>query len=372
MRFTQVTNDGKDIYERGVSLRDLFIVSNSSIVTARDKLVVDLDRDALLERLEWFIDPARTDDEVRASLFPTRRQRKYPPGDTRGWKLSDARNKVRADDIPTNIQKLAYRPFDKRYVYYTRSMVDWPRMDVMKHMTAGPNIGLVYRRQMPEGKTANYFFISDSIISDGFIKSDNKGSETLAPLYLYHDDQTRTSNLHADKVKLLLENVSANPSHADVLDYIYGVIHSPVYRSKFKELLKDDFPVIPIAADDQEFKEFRQAGSQLRALHLMTDPTVDDFITSYPVSGPDTVDRFEFDSGKVWINSTQYFGDVPPEVWEFGIGAYKPAQKWLEQRKNRKLDNEDLDQYQRIVKVLRDTVAIMDALAGLSTAWGDE
>lgn len=369
MRFTQTNDEGRELYEQGVSLKDLFIVSNSSIVTARDKVVVDIDSDVLQRRIEMFADPSQSDDEVRAQLFPSRTARKYPPGDTRGWKLGDARAAVRQANIPANIQPLAYRPFDTRYVYYTKDMVDWPRMDVMAHLTRGHNIGLVYRRQMPEGKSAQYFFITDSIISDGYIKSDNKGSETLAPLYLYQEDGTRTSNMHRDKVKQLTANLSAEASDEDLIDYIYGVMHSPTYRRKFVELLKDDFPHIPVPADDDEFAHFRDAGTRLRQLHLMTDPVVDDYITSYPIAGTDIVDRYKREGDKVWINDTQYFGGIAESVWEFEIGAYKPAQKWLEQRKGRKLTNTDIDHYQRIIKAINETIDVMERVDSYPAEW---
>lgn len=372
MRFTQTNTEGKELYEQGVSLKDLFIVSNSSIVTARDKVVVDIDQEVLRKRIEMFADPSKTDEEVRAVLFPGRSARKYPPGDTRGWKLGAARTAVRQDDIPENIQTLAYRPFDTRFVYYTKGMVDWPRMDVMANMTRGYNVGLVYRRQMPEGKSAQYFFITDSIVSDGYIKSDNKGSETIAPLYLYQEDGTRTSNMRRDKVKELTANLTTETNDEDLLDYIYGVMHSPVYRTKFVELLKDDYPHIPVAAGDDEFESFRDAGARLRQLHLMTDPIADDYITSYPIPGTDSLDRFILEGDRVLINDTQYFGGVPQAVWDFEIGAYKPAQKWLEQRKGRKLASEDLDHYQRIIKVLNETITIMEQLQSYPAEWADD
>lgn len=372
MRFTQTNLEGKDLYEQGVSLKDLFIVSNSSVVTARDKVVVDIDEAVLRKRIEMFAESSKTDEEVRALLFPRRSARKYPPGDTRGWKLDAARVAVRQDNIPANIQPLAYRPFDTRFLYYTKAMVDWHRMDVMQHMTRGHNVGLVYRRQMPEGKSAQYFFITDSIISDGYIKSDNKGSETIAPLYLYQEDGTRTSNMHRDKAKELTTNLTSEASDEDLLDYIYGVMHSPAYRTKFVELLKDDYPRIPVAADDEEFATFRDAGTQLRQLHLMTDPTVDDYITSYPIPGTDSLDRYNLQGDRVLINDTQYFGGVPQAVWHFEIGAYKPAQKWLEQRKGRKLTSEHLDHYQRIIKVINDTITIMEQLQSYPAEWADE
>lgn len=373
MRFTQTNIDSKEEYEKGVSLNELFIVSNSSIVTARDKVVVDIDADVLRERIEKFADSTHSDDEVRMWLFSGRSERKYPPGDTRGWKLSDARSNVQLEDIPANIQPLAYRPFDSRYVYYTKTMVDWPRMDVMKHMTKGPNVGLVYRRQMPEQNNPTYFFISNSIISDGYIKSDNKGSETIAPLYLYHEDTGKASNLKRDKARLLMANLSYEAADEELLDYVYAVVHSPTYRSKFSELLKDDFPRIPVAADDEEFTRLRDCGSRLRGLHLMTDPDVDDYITTYPESGTHTVSKIGREGDRVWINSKQYFGGVTDGVWEFAIGAYKPAQKWLEQRKKRNLTNDELDHYQRIIKVLSETLEIMDEIEEVPVSWaGDD
>ncbi|MDU0295203.1 type ISP restriction/modification enzyme, partial [Saccharothrix longispora] len=213
----------------------------------------------------------------------------------------------------------------------------------MKHMIRGRNVGIVYRRQMPEGETPTYFFISNDIISDGYIKSDNKGSETIAPLYLYHDDGERTSNLRAERVRDLAINLGRRPSDEDVFDYIYGVFHSNVYRSKFKELLKDDFPRVPVPADDEEFESFRGAGEELRGLHLMVDPAVDDFVTSYPRAGDHVVRAIRRVDDQVWINDTQYFGGVSDDVWNFIIGAYKPAQKWLEQRKGRALTGDEID-----------------------------
>lgn len=372
-RFGQTSTEGKEVYNQGVRLDELFIVSNTSLVTARDKVVVDIDRDTLLERMERFADPTLTDDEVRAWLFSTRSGRKYPPGDTRGWKLPDARALVRDEDIDSYIQPLAYRPFDSRYVYYSKSMVDWPRYDVMKHMTRGPNIGLVFRRQMPEEKGASYFFVSDRIISDGYIKSDNKGSEMLGPLRLYPDEYDKSvSNLRQDRVKILTRNLGREVGDEEIFDYVYGVVHSPTYRLKFHEFLKYDFPRIPVASNDQEFDHFRVLGHRLRKLHLMDDGTSEDHITTYPVSGSDVVEKCWRTGEQVWINKHQYFGNVPDYAWEFVVGAYKPAQKWLQQRKGVQLSSADIDHYQRIIRVLVETHSIVHAIDNISTRWMDD
>lgn len=369
MRFTLTDHQGREEYQRGVGLNELFIVHNTGLVTARDKVVVDIDGDALRKRIERFADRSLSDDEIRSWLFAGRSARKYAAGDTRGWKLPDARELVAEEDIPSKIKPLGYRPFDSRKIYYSRSMVDWPRMDVMNHMIWGPNIGMVFRRQMPESVSPTYFFIADSMISDGYIKSDNKGSESIAPLYLYHEDGGKTYNLDDSKVKLLKRNLDCHVDGENIFDYVYGVVHSPTYRAKYGELLKDDFPRIPIPASDEEFLGICGLGSRLRELHLMQASDVDDFSTTYPVAGSDVVESIRRIDNSIWINSTQYFGKVTDVAWNFVIGAYRPALKWLEQRKGRHLSSAEIDHFQRIVKVLESTDTVMRQLDAVPAHW---
>ncbi|PIY12172.1 MAG: DNA methyltransferase [Flexibacter sp. CG_4_10_14_3_um_filter_32_15] len=161
----------------------------------------------------------------------------------------------------------------------------------------------------------------------------------------------------------------------DILDYIYAVLHSPKYREKYKEFLKIDFPRVPYPADTKTFWKLVYLGSQIRQIHLLESNVVDRFITSYPVSsnegGENEVEQrpnFTLDKktskevekvGKVYINETQYFDNVPATAWEFYIGGYQPAQKWLKDRRNRKLTFEDINHYQKIIVALSETDRLM-------------
>lgn len=373
-RFTPASKADSSQYKTWVSVNDLFILSNSSIVTARDKLVVDMDRATLVERMKRFADVTYSDDETRSRFFPTRRSRRFPAGDTRGFKLPDARVAVRGESAADYVNKIGYRPFDHRYIWYSKSVVDWPRMDIGRHMTHSGNVGLVYRRQMPQDNSPTYFFVSSHVISDGYIKSDNKGSETIAPLYLFHEDGSRTSNLVNGKVKELLNDVPEMRENTDdqsVFDYIYGVFHSPAYRSQFHDLLKDDFPRIPPPVNDEELEWFRAAGERLRRLHLLTDPVVDQFETTFPIVGSNRVEKLEYSDGKVWINVDQYFGGISEDSWNFVIGAYRPADKWLRERIGRDLTGEDLAHYQRVIQALVETQSIMHDIDGVRAHWMD-
>lgn len=141
----------------------------------------------------------------------------------------------------------------------------------------------------------------------------------------------------------------------DVLDYVYAVLHSPSYREKYQEFLKIDFPRVPPATDANSFWKLVELGSCLRQLHLMDTSVINDYDTTFPIAGSNEVEKISYTKEKVYINSEQYFGNVPEIAWSFYIGGYQPAQKWLKDRKGHKLSSDNLDHYQRIIKILLET-----------------
>jgi predicted helicase len=194
----------------------------------------------------------------------------------------------------------------------------------------------------------------------------NRTSEigSTFPLYLYDDQGNRSSNLDQNIVKDIKAK-APKASDETIFDYIYGVLHSPTYRDKYKEFLKIDFPRVPYPQDQKEFDRYAMLGAQLRELHLMTSSESEKIITTYPIAGNNIVEKPKFvttdqsETGKVYINETQYFGGVPKIAWEFYIGGYQPAQKWLKDRKGRELSVQDLEHYQRIITVLSQTDTLM-------------
>ncbi|MFC5284797.1 type ISP restriction/modification enzyme [Pedobacter alpinus] len=176
----------------------------------------------------------------------------------------------------------------------------------------------------------------------------------------------------------------------DLLDYIYAVLHSPAYREKYKEFLKIDFPRVPYPTNPKQFFDLVNLGSQIRELHLLESAETEKYITQYPIDGDNMVVKPSFnvtmseepeetnrtievdisvynpDSlGKVYINDTQYFNNVPKTAWEFYIGGYQPAQKWLKDRKGRELSFEDIMHYQKIIVALTKTAELMKDIDGV-------
>jgi predicted helicase len=181
------------------------------------------------------------------------------------------------------------------------------------------------------------------------------------PLYLYDDDQNKTSNLLKEIVDEI-KNITGQVTPEDIFDYIYAVLYSPSYREKYKAFLKIDFPRVPYPKDKESFKKLVAFGAELRLLHLLKSPKINQFITTYPIAGSDTVERLDYKNEKVIINAEQYFGNVPETAWNFYIGGYQPAQKWLKDRKGRILTNSDIEHYQKIIVAFVETDRIMKAI----------
>ena len=154
---------------------------------------------------------------------------------------------------------------------------------------------------------------------------------------------------------------------------ILVVLHSPSYREKYKEFLKIDFPRVPYLTDATTFWKLVDLGKQIREIHLLESSTVDNYITQYPVAGDNMVSRritkgnpgfvpTDDGLGKVYINDTQYFDNVPLSAWEFYIGGYQPAQKWLKDRRDRTLTFDDILHYQRVIVALTETGRLMKVI----------
>ena len=206
-----------------------------------------------------------------------------------------------------------------------------------------------------------------------------RGGPCVFPLYIYPSStvqQTiglsteRTPNLNVEIVKQIADNLgltfinekeTTEKTFApiDILDYIYAVLHSPTYREKYKEFLKIDFPRVPYPKDKDTFWQLVKLGGEIRQIHLLESPTVEKYITQYPIDGDNVVIKPNYQNGKVYINDTQYFDNVPEVAWDFYIGGYQPAQKWLKDRKERKLEFDDILHYQKIIVALSETDRLM-------------
>ena len=278
----------------------------------------------------------------------------------------------------TYIYSVAYKPFDNKLYYLHPKYALRPRPSLIKNFGNGkPNLSFSLRRTA-ENTSGWQHILANNNPCDGNLMSARSYS---IPLYLYPEPGSIDSSRHPNLDERIWAQINAaigkDTAPEDIFDYIYGVLHSPAYRARFKEFLKVDFPRIPYPKDQTEFEHFRSFGNRLRELHLMH--SVPESPVTFPESGSMSVEKVEFTSsaapgvsaaetapiahelnaGRVYINATQYFANVPRTAWEFYIGGYQPAQKWLKDRKGRTLSFDDISHYGKIISVLTETARLM-------------
>lgn len=367
--FSWVVRDERMLpkYEEGFAVNELMTLFSNGVSTHRDHLVIDTDLSSLKKRIVNFFDTSISNEVVAHELGLK---------NTGDWSVADARNLNSFDSKKLTV--VNYRPFDDRPIYYDSALIDRVRENVMQQMLKGENFGLILSKQQ-SSFDFQHCFISRLITDHNSISLQTKEATNFFPLYSYPvsgdllAETTRKPNLNMHIVEAISTKLNciftieksdqANTfSPIDLLDYIYAVLHSPTYRATYKEFLKSDFPRIPYPNDTTQFWRLVALGGELRQLHLLEGAAINQLVTSYPESGNNLVDKPHYEDGKVYINDIQYFMGVPKLAWEFYIGGYQPAQKWLKDRKGRTLDYEDILHYQKIIKAMLETDRLMQTI----------
>ncbi len=384
-------------YETYLKITDIFPVNSVGIVTARDNFAIDYDRDALRRRIRQLINKGLTDEVIRQA---------FGLGDTSKFKLTDARKKVMGDDEWEHaITKILYRPFDDRWVFYHDAVIERTRREVMQHMLFRENLGLITSRIIKGGSYC-HSFITKCITDASLLAANTASSSYLFPLYLYRKSASHSShfskgmmggfgygtmllfetpaeyaakepNLSPQFLERLTRQYRRSPSPEEIFYYIYAILYSNTYRSRYAEFLKIDFPRIPFTKDYKLFKRVGGYGERLVSLHLLKSAGLDSPIARFQGSGDNRVDkpRYEGSSGLVYINQGQYFEGISQEVWNYYIGGYQVCEKWLKDRKGRTLSLDEIMLYCKIVTAIGQTMKIqkdIDRVFGdiEETLWG--
>lgn len=360
---------GDKEYNRGFNLSELFNINSMGMATARDEFTIKGSVAEVKNTITKFLN---TDDELARIEFDLGK-------DVRDWSIKFAKQDlIRSGPDFDNIVKISYRPFDVRYTYYTGNSKGFhctPRGEVMRNFINKENLGLCAVKIGRDSDAHNYF-VTTNVTDKGITSSLDNAN--VFPLYSYSESKHQNSVISLERVpnlnlsilkdiskglnlKFIPEKSPENSAYCpiDLMDYIYAVLYSMKFREKYKEQLKIDFPRIPYPKDQKKFWQLVELGGELRRLHLLESLTVKKYITKYPVDGDNIITKIKFENGKVFINDTQYFSNVPEIAWNFYIGGYQPAQKWLKDRKDRELSYDDILHYQKIIVALTETDRIM-------------
>ena len=373
--FKQIDETPFKKYDAGINPTELFKVNVMGFQTHRDHFAIDFDKQNIKKRALDLRNQSLTNDEICT---------KYSIKDNRDWKLERARKEIQSDhNWEDKIINCGYRPFDNRPCYFSYVTMDYPRKELLNNFLNQENLLIGIGRQ---GLAVGNIEWCLATVSRNPTDANmfRRGGVNLFPLYLYPETKGQISEENAERVpNLNMEIVDkiANsvglyfaperPNYSeqteesnqfypeDILDYIYAVLHSPSYREKYKEFLNIDFPRIPYPNNQKSFWKLVELGRQIREVHLLESPIVEQFFTQYPEDGDNVIEKSMYKNGKVYINANQYFANVPEAAWNFYIGGYQPAQKWLKDRKGRALDFEDILHYQKIIVALTETDRLM-------------
>lgn len=253
----------------------------------------------------------------------------------------------------------SYRPFDIRWINYDVKQITRARANVMNNLKK-PNIALCLIK-VNSSSDGLFKVLMSAGLTDKTILS-SKDNANVFPLYLYtkeFGEEKKNPNLKKEEWQKFNDAVGKETTPEEILAYIYAVLHSLSYRERYKEFLKVDFPRIPLPKTAKEFNRLTAIGQQLIDLHLMNNAQSWKCTTTFPEVGSQQVDFQKWKDGQVWINDKQYFGNVPESVWEFYIGGYQPAQKWLKDRKGHILSFDEIKHYLHIIHALEETMKLM-------------
>jgi len=349
-------------YENYPKITEIFPLNSVGIVTSRDSFVIDFDKEALKRRIRMFCDENMPDEIVRQT---------FNLKDKENWKLKIAREKVRKDkDWKDSITKILYRPFDVRWILYHHEMIERSRKEVMRHMLTD-NLSICFMRQVSLEEDYTHFLVSEHMVDNRTFLS-SKGIIQQAPLYLYPDTdkkdlfspEKRQPNISPELFAALSEVFKKAPTPEEILYYIYAVLYSSIYRTKYTEFLELDFPRVPFTKDYELFSKMAEYGQNLVDLHLLKSAEIDQPIAKFQGKGDERVEKFRYDEKekRAYINESQYFEGITEEVWQYQIGGYQVCNKWLKDRKKRILPLDDIKHYCKIVTTLQKTIEVQKAI----------
>ncbi len=375
--FLPQNNDLLEEYNKGISVKDMFMLSGVGICSKRDNIVFHNNKENLMQLLKDF--NTKTKDEL---------YKIYDIGeDSRDWKLDSAIKAVNknCDNLENFIKKCHYRPFDKKWTYYienSKAFMAYPVYDIFEHFLENENIGLICDRGTKLNNIDN-IFISSKIIDLHLVGS----GSYIYPLYLYPTTRSKkflkkeNPNFNEENFTSKIENFKESFrtfidefykekfSPEDILGYIYAVLFHKIYREKYLDFLKIDFPKIPFTKDKNTFKNLSKLGLKLVNLHLLKNDELDFNVGEALFKDIKNKNfkiqkiKYNKDTKELFINESLYFNKVSPEIYEFKIGGYAVLDKYLKSHKEEDIDHKH---FTLIIQTLNETLKIQDEISKIN------
>jgi hypothetical protein len=388
LAFDRTEGDLDPEWREHLSVKDLFPSGALGIVSGRDAIAYDIDRTALVERASRFADKRVANLELK---------REFELKDAGGFVLAKRRPAILGADPEHLVKPAFFRPFDNRFVIFSRGVLTADQSSIMQHLQSGSNLALVTTRTVETG-AFHHAVVSGCMVANHSLSM--KEANYTFPLWIEPVERggRRTANLSqelctrfAKAASLQFDSVEKSTRRhdlektfgpRDVFDWIYAVLHSPAYRSRYADYLKSDYPRIPLPAGKALFQELVPLGTKLVALHLLDTDAAPELkepqsvrFAGYGEARVEHAPQWSAEGGnRVAISARRWFEGVPERVWNFHIGGYQPAAKWLKDRAakggkkkslGRVLTAEDQLHYRQMIVAMDKTIDRMAEIDGV-------
>jgi type I restriction-modification system DNA methylase subunit len=342
-----------------LSLSQIFLKKSTGVKTHRDKLALSRSKESLKSNLKMLT--SLSQDNPDESILEEFKIKK-----SNDWKLDAARDELRYEGIIEHkIRKYNYRPFDIRWIYYSNILVTRPRGELVEDIS-DDNIALVTTRQL-SSLPYNHVFVTNELPDICLVSLLTKESTYAFPLYYRSKGSLEWDklipNLNSILLSALREHYSSDIEPINIFHYIYAILYSHKYRSKMESLLLIDFPKIPFTSEKIYFKKLSDYGKQLVDLHLGLTRR-DTVIAKFSTIGSNIVEEVTYSESqsRVYINDSQYFSSLKPDVWNYKIGSYQVLRKLLRDKMNQELIIDDIENFQNIVITINETIRIQQEI----------
>lgn len=353
--------DVRTEYGEFVSVKEIMPVNVLGFQTHRDHFAIAMEKSAIVERCE-----ALRDSRISVAKLKERYQLK----DNRDWNVSDARKAIASDKSwKEGVIECHYRPFDVRWCYFGQATMDYPRRELLNHVAGKDNLCLLVPRQisfLPWQHVGVSRFVAESC----FVSSKTKEQNYNFPLYLYPEagalalHSGRRPNISDGYLRELKTGLSAASSGdlppEDILAYIYAILHSATYYSRYAEFLKMDFPRLPRVFSRSLYDRLVALGRRLIAIHLLEEDIPQRALPRIVGNLSRVVEKVSWSTDSVWVDKkkTCGFAGVNAETWSYEVGCYRVCEKWLKDRKGQTLAASDIHHYQKIVAAIAVTIGL--------------
>lgn len=353
------------IFGTGNRQEDKEIYWATGFTSQQDELAISFSESELVQKMQALAESESFNDLRRSYRLCTTDQ----------WNYLEAKDFVKNGLWKKHVEQVLYRPFDRRWTVLHKHVLTILRNQVMSQFSHGKNqnLGLISSRAVND-LTYAHCFVTNERVDRTFISSKTSTNAYVFPLFFKANDmygQQQRPNFSRGFLASLAtvlgldqtgefgipEGLTAN----DIFHYTYALLHCPAYRNRYSEILKIDFPRLPLTGNLKLFLELAKLGAELVEHHLLVSPTTGKPIVKFAGSASPAVEKVSWSENNVWLDFAQTIGfsGVQENVWKFHVGGYQVCEKWLKDRKGHKLSNKDIVHYQEIVVSLSETIRLM-------------